>query len=112
MNIRLRRSIVVGGNDRVSVLRGLPPVGIAWINTLVHGHHGWLTHIVIDGRLHDWGFLVVRGIVVRRTGVRHVHTGWPHLVVVNGAHVLHVRRHVGVTIVARVHLAKENILIG
>lgn len=77
-------AIVVGGHDGVSVFRGVPPVGISWINTLVHGHHGGLVHVVVDGRLHDGsGLIVVRGVVVWRAVARHVHTGGAHLAVVH-----------------------------
>jgi hypothetical protein len=90
VDVGFRGPIVVGGHDRIPIFGGVPPVGIARINNLVHGHHGRLIHIVIDRGLHG-GLLVVRGIVVWRAAGRYVHTGGAHLSIVHGrAHTIHV----------------------
>ena len=109
MHVRFRRPIIIGRHDGVFIFRGLSPVGIAWINTLVHGHHRWLAHVIIHGRLHillhiGRSLLVVRGVVVWRAIGVHVNTGRSHLAIVHWwTHTFQVRHIVRVTIVARVH---------
>ncbi len=90
MDVGFRRPVVVGGHDGVPIFGGVPPVGISRINTLVHGHHRRLVHVIVDGWLYG-GLLVVGSVIVRRTIGGHVHTGGTHLGVVHGrAYAVHV----------------------
>lgn len=78
------RAIVVGGHDACSIFLRLSPTGVPGINTLGHGHHRRLAHIV-EHRLHHGGCLVIiRSIIIGRSIGVDIETGISHLTIVEG----------------------------
>lgn len=108
MHVRLthRGPIVVRRHDGPSVFRRLSPTGVPRINTLIHGHHGGLAHVIVHRRLlhHGRSLIIVRTVIIRRSTAAHVDTGRSHLVIVHGrSHAVDVGHAVGVTVIVGVH---------
>jgi hypothetical protein len=116
MHIRLAdwRPIIIG-HHRWPILRRLSPVRIPWINSLVHWHHWWLVHVIVDRWLHHWWiFIVVWRIIVdwKWTVIIHVHTWRAHLISVHRRiHAVHVGHIVWITVIVWIHVEKSTNLL-
>lgn len=106
MHVRFRHRPVVVRQHRASVLGGLPPTGIPWINSLVHRHHRRLAHILVP-RLHHRSLILIRWIIIWRP-TAHVHAARPHLVTVHAwIHAFDIAHVFGKSVIVRIHINKS-----